>query len=74
MEVKTRKEELEELLAPDGELNAAVYKAVRGIVEAERDRGEDATDAEYRALDDAINKYMQYAIEYDRLTRSNCQS
>ena len=70
MEVKTRKEELEELLAPDGELNAAVYKAVRGIVEAERDRGEDATDAEYGALDDAINKYMQYAIEYDRLIRS----
>ena len=39
MEVKTREEELEELLSPDGELNAAVYKAVRGIVEAERDRG-----------------------------------
>ena len=69
MEVKTREEELEELLAPDGELNAAVYKAVRGIVEAERDRGEDATDAEYEALDNAINKYMQYAIEYDRLKR-----
>lgn len=69
MEVKTREEELEELLAPDGELNAAVYKAVRGIVEAERDRGEDATDAEYAALDNAINKYMRYAIEYDRLTK-----
>lgn len=70
MEVKTRKEELEELLAPDGELNAAVYKAVRRIVETERDKGEDASDAEYGALDDAINKYMQYAIEYDRLTRN----
>lgn len=70
MDVKTRKEELEELLAPDGELNAAVYKAVKGIVEAERDRGEDASDAEYGALDDAINTYMKYAIEYDRLTRN----
>ena len=70
MEVKTREEELEELLAPDGELNAAVFRAVYGIVEAERDRGEDATDAEYEALDNAINKYMQYAIEYDRLKRS----
>ena len=69
MEVKSREEELEELLAPDGELNAAVFKALRGIVEAERDRGEDATDAEYGAFDDAINKYMQYAIEYDRLKR-----
>ena len=69
MKVKTRKEELEELLAPDGELNAAVYNAVKGIVEAERDRGEDASDAEYGALDDAINKFLQYAIEYDRLKR-----
>ena len=69
MEVKSREEELEELLAPDGELNAAVFRAVYGIVEAERDRGEDATDAEYEALDNAINKYMQYAIEYDRLKR-----
>lgn len=70
MNVKTREEELEELLAPDGELNAAVYKAVRKIVETERDKGEDASDAEYGALDDAINKYMQYAIEWDRLQRS----
>lgn len=68
--LKTREEELEELLAPDGELNAAVYKAVRGIVEAERDRGEDASYAEYEALDNAVNKYMQYAIEWDRLKRS----
>ena len=66
---KTREEELEDLLNPAGELNAAIYKAVKGIVEAERDRGEDATDAEYEALDNAINKYMQYAIEYDRLKR-----
>ena len=69
-ELKTREEELEELLAPDGELNAAVYKAVRGIVEAERDRGEDAADAELEALDNAINTYMKYAIEWDRLQRS----
>ena len=67
--LKTREEELEELLAPDGELNAAVFKAVRGIVEAERDRGEDASDAEYEALDNAVNRYMQFAIEWDRLKR-----
>lgn len=66
MEVKTRKEELEELLAPDGELNAAVYKAVIKI------RNETEPELEYKwyeELDNAINKYMQYAIEYDRLTR-----
>ena len=28
MEVKTREEELKELLSPKGELNAAVYRAV----------------------------------------------
>ena len=48
-----------------------MYKAVRGIVEAERDRGEDASDAEYGALDDAINMYMKYAIEHDRLKRKS---
>ena len=68
-DLKTREEELEELLAPDGELNAAVYKEVRRIVEAERDRGEDPSDAEYEALDNAVNRYMQYAIEWDRLKR-----
>lgn len=70
MEVKTREEELEDLLSPAGELNAAIYKAVKEIVKVERDKGEDAADAEYGALDKAINKYMQYAIEYDRLQRS----
>ena len=66
MEVKTREEEFEELLAPDGELNAAVYKAVIKI------RNETEPELEYKwwkELDNAINKYMQYALEYDRLPR-----
>ena len=66
MEVKTREEELEELLSPDNELNAAVYNAVIKI------RNETDPDLEYKwweELDNAINKYMQYAIEYDRLKR-----
>ena len=68
MEVKTREEELEEILAPDSELNAAVYNAVIKI------RNETDSDLEYKwweELDNAINKYMQYAIEYDRLKRKN---
>ena len=68
MEVKTREEELEELLSPDGELNAAVYKAVikiRNEIEPELE------DKWWEELDNAINKYMQYAIEYDRLKRKN---
>ena len=67
MEVKTRKEELEELLAPDGELNAAVYKAV---IKIRNETKPELEDKWWEELDNAINKYMQYAIEYDRLTRS----
>ena len=66
MEVKTREEELEELLSPDGELNAAVYRAVikiRNEIEPELE------DKWWKELDNAINEYMKYAIEHDRLTR-----
>ena len=66
MEVKTREEELEEILAPDSELNASVYNDVIKI------KNEKNPDLEYKwweELDNAINKFMQYAIEYDRLKR-----
>ena len=66
MEVKTREEELEELLSPDGELNAAVYKAV---IKIKNETDSDLEDKWLEELDNAINKYMQYAIEYDRLKR-----
>lgn len=66
IEVKTRKEELEELLAPDGELNAAVYKAV---IKIRNEIDPDLEDKWWEELDNAINAYMRYAIEYDRLTR-----
>lgn len=68
MEVKTREEELEDMLSPDGEMNAAVYKAVIKI------KNEKDPDLEYKwweELDNKINKFMQYAIEYDRLKRKN---
>ena len=68
MEVKTREEELEELLSPDGELNAAVYRAVMKI---RNETNPDLEDKWLEELDNAINKYMQYAIEYDRLKRKN---
>ena len=66
MEVKTREEELEELLSPDGELNAAVYRAVMKI---RNETDPDLEDKRLEELDNAFNKYMQYAIEYDRLKR-----
>ena len=66
MEVKTREEELEELLSPDGELNAAVYRAVMKI---RNETNPDLEDKWLEEFDNAFNKYMQYAIEYDRLKR-----
>ena len=66
MEVKTREEELEELLSPDGELNAAVYKAV---IKIRNETDPELEDKWWEELDNAINKYMQYAIEHDRLKR-----
>ena len=66
MEVKTREEELEELLSPDGELNAAVYRAV---IKIRNETEPNLEDKWLEELDNAINKYMQYAIEHDRLKR-----
>ena len=66
MEVKTREEELEELLSPDGELNAAVYKAVIKIRNETEPKLEDKW---WEELDNAINEYVKYAIEHDRLMR-----
>ena len=68
MDVKTREEELEELLSPDGELNAAVYRAV---IKIKNETEPNLEDKWLEELDNAINKYMQYAIEYDRLKRKS---
>ena len=68
MEVKTREEELEKLLSPDGKLKAAIDKAVIKI------RNETEPNLENRwweELDNAINEYMQHAIEHDRLKRKS---
>ena len=67
MEVKTREEELEDLLSPKGELNAAVYRAV---IKIRNETDPNLEDKWCEELDNAINKYMQYAIEYDRLMRN----
>ena len=60
MEVKTREEELEELLNPNGELKAAIDKAV---IKIRNETEPDLEDKWWEELDNAINKYMQYAIE-----------
>lgn len=68
MEVKTREEELKELLSPDNELNAAVYRAV---IKIKKEKDPNLEYKWWEELDNAINKFMQYAIEYDRLKRKN---
>ena len=71
-EVKTREKALEELLEPGGKLNAEVYAAVLKLWKAQP-TAEDPDDALLEELDNAINKYMQYAIEYDRLKRGQAR-
>ena len=68
IEVKTREKELEELFEPGGKLNAEFYAAILKLWKAQPTT-EDPDDTLLEELDNAINKYMQYAIEYDHLTR-----
>ena len=68
MEVKTREQELEELLAPDGELKAAVDKAV---IKIRNETEPNLEDRWWEELYNAINKCMQHAIEHDRLKRKS---
>ena len=68
MEVKTRDEELEDLLKTGGELSEAVY---RSVIKIRNETDPNLEDKWWEELDNAINKYMQYTIEYDRLKRRN---
>jgi hypothetical protein len=69
MEVKTRGEELEELLEPGGQLNTDIYAAILKIWQAQPTT-EEPDDKLLKELDNALNRYLKYAIEYDRLTRN----
>ena len=66
MEVKAREEELEELLSDSGKLKKAVDRAV---IKIRNETEPELEDKWWEELDNAINKFMQYAIEYDRLKR-----
>lgn len=68
MEVKTREEELEELLSPNGVLNAEVY---RSVIKIRNETDYELEDKWWEELNNAISKYIQYTIEYDRLKRNN---
>lgn len=69
---KTRLEELEDMLMPDGELNKNIYNAVIKI------RNTKETDSEFEMklweeLDNSLNNYVKHYVEYDRLKQS-CKS
>ena len=66
MEVKTREEELGELLRKGGVLQKDVDRAV---IKIRNETEHELEDKRWEELDNAINKYVQYAIEYDRITR-----
>ena len=68
MEVKTREEELEDLLSPNGVLNAEVY---RSVIKIRNETDYELEDKWWEELNNAISKYIQYTIEYDRLKRNN---
>ena len=68
MEVKTREEELEDLLSPNGVLNAEVY---RSVIKIRNETDYELEDKRWEELNNAISKYIQYTIEYDRLKRNN---
>ena len=72
MEVKTREDELEELLAPDGKLNKDIFAALQHVIAVEKNHSvdDDISIAAYAAFDAAVNAYMQFAIEWDRLQRA----
>lgn len=66
--IKTRLEELEDMLMPDGELNRNIYNAVIKI------RNTKETNSEFEMklweeLDNSLNRFVKYCVEYDRLKR-----
>ena len=64
--IKTRLEELEDMLMPDGDLNRDIYNAVIKI------RNTKETNSEFEMklweeLDNSLNRFVKYYVEYDRL-------
>ena len=64
--LESRLEELEVMPMPDGELNRNIYNAVIKI------RNTKETNSEFEMklweeLDNSLNRYVKYYVEYDRL-------
>lgn len=68
--IKSRLEELEDMLMPDGVLNKNIYNAVMKIRNETDSKLEDKW---WEELDNSLNSYVKYYVEYDRLKQS-CKS
>ena len=63
---KTRLEELESMLMPDGELNKNIYNAV---IKIRNETDSKLEEKWWEELDNSLNRYLKYYVEYDRLKR-----
>jgi hypothetical protein len=64
--IKTRLEELEDMLMPDGDLNRNIYNAV---IKIRNETDSKLEDKWWEELDNSLNEYVKYYVEYDRLKR-----
>ena len=63
---KTRLEELESMLMPDGELNKNIYNAV---IKIRNETDSKLEEKWWEELDNSLNRYLKCYVEYDRLKR-----
>ena len=63
---KTRLEELEEMLMPNGVLKVNIDKAV---IKIRNETDPNLEDKWWEEFDDALNSYLKHYVEYDRLKR-----
>jgi hypothetical protein len=66
--IKTRLEELEDMLMPDGDLNRDIYNAVIKIRNAKETNSKFEIKL-WEELDNSLNRFVKYCVEYDRLKR-----
>ena len=64
--IKTRLEELEDMLMSDGVLKRNIDHAV---IKIRNETDSKLEDKWWEELDNAINTYLKYYVEYDRLKR-----
>lgn len=62
--LKSRLEELEVMLMPDGDLNRNIYNVV---IKIRNEKDPKLEDKWWEELDNALNEYVKHYVEYDRI-------